>query len=93
MIQLYNNNICGGEKMDKDIKQMFELVLQKLENVEESQKNMEKRLDEIFSVAKAIEHSNTTHRAEIDNLTYKIAHTEGTVNKMGDVIIERKAIK
>lgn len=79
--------------MDKDIKQMFELVLQKLENVEESQKNMEKRLDEIFSVAKAIEHSNTTHRAEIDNLTYKIAHTEGTVNKMGDVIIERKAIK
>lgn len=93
MIQLYNNNICGGENMDKDIKQMFELVLQKLENVEESQKNMEKRLDEIFSVAKAIEHSNTTHRAEIDNLTYKIAHTEGTVNKMGDVIIERKAIK
>lgn len=72
--------------MDKETKQMFELIIKKLEN-------MEKRQDEIFSVVNAIENSNTIHKAEIDNLTYKIAHTEGTVNKIGDVIIESKAIK
>ena len=35
---------------------------------------MEKRQDEIFEVVKAIEHSNNTHKAEIDNLTYRIVH-------------------
>jgi uncharacterized protein YegJ (DUF2314 family) len=79
--------------MDKETKQMFELILQKLEKIDNRQENMEKRQDEIFSVVKAIEHSNNTHKAEIDNLTYKIAHTEGTINKIGDIIIERKAIK
>ncbi len=34
-----------------------------------------------------------THKAEIDNITYKIVHAEGTINKMGNVIAERRAIK
>ena len=80
--------------MDKDIKQMFELVLQKLDNMETRQESMEKSLssmekrqegmekrqdimekgmvslekgmvsmgkrqDEVFSVVKSIEHTET----------------------------------
>lgn len=61
--------------------------------MEKRQESMEKRQDEIFSVVKAIEHSNNTRKAEIDNITYEIAHTEGTINKIGDIITDRKAIK
>jgi len=93
--------------MDNETKKMFEMLMNKLDNMEEGQKeikesqkvmeerqkNMETRQDEIFSVVKAIEHSNTTHKAEIDNITYKVAHTEGTINKIGNVIIENRSIK
>lgn len=93
--------------MDNETKKMFEMLMKKLDTIEESQKemkesqkvmeerqkNMESRQDEIFSVVKAIEHSNTAHKAEIDNITYKVAHTEGTINKIGNIIIENRAIK
>jgi len=79
--------------MDSETKKMFEMLMKKLDNIQESQKNMEIRQDEIFSVVNAIEHSNTTHKAEIDNITYKVAHTEGTINKIGNVINESRAVK
>lgn len=79
--------------MDNETKKMFEMLMGKLNTISESQKNMEIRQDEIFSVVKSIEHSNTTHKAEIDNITYKIAHTEGTINKIGNVINESRAVK
>ena len=79
--------------MDNETKKMFEMLMGKLDTISESQKNMEIRQDEIFSVVKAIEHSNTTHKAEIDNISYKVAHTEGTINKIGNVINESRAVK
>lgn len=100
--------------MDNETKKMFEMLINKIDTISESQKNtgeslnsmgetlnsmderqkrMEIRQDEIFSVVKAIEHSNTAHKAEIDNITYKVAHTEGTINKIGNVIIESRAVK
>ena len=93
--------------MDIETKKMFEMFMKKLDNIEESQKemkesqketiesqkHMEIRQDEIFCVVKSIEHSNNTHKAEIDNITYKIAHTEGTINKIGDIILDRRLIK
>ncbi|MBU3179446.1 M domain protein [Clostridium estertheticum] len=79
--------------MDNETKKMFEMLMGKLDTISESQKNMEIRQDEIFSVVKAIEHSNTTHKAEIDNITFKIAHTEGTINNIGNVINESRAVK
>lgn len=107
IICLQYDDVNGGVKMDNETKQMFELIIKKLDNIEKQQENMGSRLEnvekqqesmdrhqnEIFSVVKAIEHSNNIHKAEIDNLTYKIAHTEGTINNIGDIIIERKAIK
>ncbi|MGH4118083.1 hypothetical protein [Clostridium sp.] len=62
--------------MDNETKKMFEILIKKLDTIEEnqkemyvSQKNMEIRQDEIFSVVNAIELSNTTHKAEIDNIS------------------------
>ena len=54
--------------MDNETKKMFEMLMVKLDTISESQKNMEIGQDEIFSIVKAIEHSNTTHKAEIDNI-------------------------
>jgi hypothetical protein len=79
--------------LDKETKQMFELILQKLDNMEKRQENMEKRQDEIYSVVKSIEHSNNVRKAEIDNLTYKVAHVEGTINGVGELIEKRRSIK
>ena len=70
--------------MDKETREMFELVLDKLES-------MEKRQDEIFGVVKAIEHSNNAHKAEIDNLTHRVAHVEGTVTGVAEFIQKRRA--
>ena len=72
---------------------MFEMLINKIDTISERLKSMEIRQDEIFSVVKAIEHSNTTRKAEIDNITHKLAHTEGTINKIGNVIIEGRAVK
>jgi hypothetical protein len=72
--------------MDTETKKMFEILIKKLDCIGTRQ-------DEIFSVVKAIEHSNNEHKAEIDNITYKISHTEGTINKIGNVIAESRALK
>lgn len=65
--------------MDNETKKMFEMLMKKLDTIEEnqkemkqSQKNIEIRQDEIFSVVKAIEHSNNTHKAEIDSINCKV---------------------
>lgn len=93
--------------MDNETKKMFEMLINRLDIISESQKsmderqksmietqkNMEVRQDEIYSVVKAIEHSNATRKAEIDNITHRLAHTEGTINKIGNVIIESRAVK
>jgi len=92
--------------MDTEIKQMFELILQKLDSIDKRQDRMEerfdsmdkrldgmgKRQDEIFSVVKSIEHSNNVRKAEIDNLTHKVAHVEGTISGIGEFIESRRAI-
>ena len=64
----------------------------RLDKMETRLDNMEIRQDEMFSIVKAIEHSNATHKAELDNMTHKLAHTEGIFNKIGNVIVESRAL-
>lgn len=78
-------------KAQEDIKKEQEGMKTSLEGIKISQKGIEKRQDEIFQVVKAVEHSNHTGKAEIDNLTHKVAHVEGTMNGLGDFIQKRKA--
>ncbi|WP_257786556.1 hypothetical protein [Clostridium estertheticum] len=40
-----------------------------------------------------MDNETTTHKSEIDNITFKIAHTEGTINNIGNVINESRAVK
>ena len=77
--------------MDNEIKQVLDLILNKLSNLEKGQRDLERRQDEIFQVVKAIEHSNTTRKAELDNLTHKVAYVEGTLNGVGEFLQNRKA--
>lgn len=79
--------------MDKETKQMFELMLNKLDEVNKRLDIMDTRQNEIYSMARSIEHSNNTHKAEIDNLNHKVAHNEGIINKIGDVINKSRSIK
>lgn len=108
-----NDIIIGKENflvvnsLDKEIRQMFEIIIGKLDGVDKRLDSMEKRLDnveksinyiqkrqdEIFLVAKSIEHSNDVRKAELDNLIYKVAHVEGTINGVGEFIESRRAIK
>ncbi|WP_291299705.1 hypothetical protein [Desulfosporosinus sp. BICA1-9] len=58
--------------MEKEIKEMLGLILNKLVGLESRMESrmdsLESRQDEIYLVVKAIEHNNQVHRAEIDNL-------------------------
>lgn len=94
--EIQKSMIESQKSMVEIQKSMVEIQKSMIENqngMEERQKNMEIRQDEIFSVVKAIEHSNTIQKAEIDNIIYKVAHTEGTINKIGNFIVESRAIK
>jgi len=71
--------------MEKEIKEMFGRILNKLDG-------LESRQDEIYLVVKAIEHNNLVNGAEIDNLKFKVSHMDGTINAVGNVITTRKAI-
>lgn len=71
--------------MEKELKEMLGLILNKLDG-------LESRQDEIYLVVKAIEHNNEVHGAEIDNLKFKVSHMDGTINAVGNVITTRKAI-
>ena len=89
----------GGETMEKELKEMLGLILNKMDGLESrmdrlesGMDRLESRQDEIYLVVKAIEHNNRVHGAEIDNLKFKVSHMEGTINAVGDVITTRKAI-
>lgn len=79
--------------MEKEIKEMLGLILNKIGGIESRLDRLESRQDEIYLVVKAIEHNNEVHGAEINNLQYTVHYIEGTFNGIGDVIITRKAIK
>lgn len=79
--------------MDKEIKEMFGLLLSRFDGLESRLDRLESRQDEIFLVVKAIEHNNLVHGAEIDSLKFKASHLEGTINAVGNVIATRKAIR
>lgn len=98
--------MCEVKRMDLEIKQMFGAIMQKLEtmdkrfdaidnrlsNLESRMTAVESRQDEIFNLAKAIEHSNSVHKSEIDNLNFKTSNIQGTIDGIGDLIVKRKAV-
>jgi len=78
--------------MDADTREMFGLILGKLDAMDKRLDAMETRQTEIFEVVKSIEHSNQVHKAEIDSLNIRTVHIEGTINAVGDAFNKRKAV-
>lgn len=83
----------GMDKRLDGMDKRFDGIDKRLDGMEKRLESVEKRQDEIYMVVKSIEHSNEVHKAEIDNMTYKIAHTEGTLVKIANVIMENRMIK
>lgn len=86
--------------MDKATKNMFELILGKLDGIgtrldalETGFQNMEKRQEEMYIIMKSIEHNNEIHKAEIDNIKVRTGYLEGTMNNIGEVINTRMVAK
>jgi len=55
-------------KMDKETKQMFELILTKLDSMDKRQEGMEKRQDEVYIMQRALEENAKVTRAEQDKM-------------------------
>ncbi len=75
--------------LKEELKKELDPIKMEQESMKKSLKSMERRQDEIFDVVKSIEHSNNTRKAEIDNLTHKVAHIEGTMSAVGELIQKR----
>jgi hypothetical protein len=50
--------------------------------------SMSKRQDEIYHIVKAIEHSNSVGRSELDGQNIKLSKVEGKLKKAAKIIIE-----
>lgn len=68
--------------MDKDVKQMFELILQKFDGIDVRLDGMEKRQEEMYLMQKSLEENIKATRAEQDKMTYTVAGLQGKVSKL-----------
>lgn len=66
--------------MDNEMKDMLNLILGKLSRLEEGQKKLEK------GQAKLEE-----GQAKQDSLEHRVAHIEGTINAVGEVLRQERA--
>jgi Mg2+/Co2+ transporter CorB len=80
------------EKNLKTLNTKFDVLTERVNTLSEDFNNMKIRQDEIYSIVSAIKHSNDEHKAEIDNLKYKVNKTDGTIEQIGDIINSRKAV-
>ena len=78
-------------RMDR-LESRFDGLESRMDRLESRMDRLESRQDEIYLIVNAIEHNNQVHRAEINNLQFKVDYVEGTINAIGDVITTRKAI-
>ena len=61
--------------MDKETKQMFELVLTKLDS-------MDKRQDEVYIMQRGLEENTKVTRAEQEKMMYILSDIQGKVTKL-----------
>ena len=68
--------------MDKETKQMFELILTKLDSMEEKQDSMDKRHDEMYIMQRGLEEHAKVTRAEQEKIMYILSDIQGKVTKL-----------
>lgn len=79
--------------MDKETKQMFELILSKLDSIEnrqesmdKRQENMENRQEEIYILQRTLEENVRVTRAEQEKMMYILADIQGKVTKLTEEV-------
>ena len=78
--------------MDKETKQMFELVLQKLEGIDKRQENMEKSQGEMYIMQRGLEENAKVTRAQQEKMGYTLADIQGIVTKLSVEVQEHESI-
>jgi len=76
--------------MDKEIKQMFELVLTKLESMDKRLDSMDKRQDEMYIMQRGLEENAKTTRAEQNKMIYILSDIQGKVTKLAGEVEEHE---
>ncbi|MGH4118060.1 hypothetical protein [Clostridium sp.] len=90
--------------MDKETKQMFELILSKLDNMEQKQDSMEqkqdsmeqkqdsmdKRQDEVYIMQRGLEENAKVTRAEQDKMMHILFDIQGKVTKLTGEVEEHE---
>ncbi|PRR83069.1 hypothetical protein [Clostridium vincentii] len=83
--------------MDKEIKQMFELVLTKLDSIgkkqdrmEEKQDSMDKRQDEMYIMQRGLEENAKVTRAQQEKMMYILSDIQGKVTKLTGEVEEHE---
>ena len=83
--------------MDKETKQMFELILTKLDNMEQKQDSMEqkqdsmdKRHDEVYVMQRGLEENAKVTRAEQDKMMHILSDIQGKVTKLSGEVEEHE---
>ena len=83
--------------MDKETKQMFELILTKLDSMEQKQDSMEqkqdsmdKRQDEVYIMQRGLEENAKVTRAEQDKMMHILSDIQGKVTKLTGEVEEHE---
>ena len=83
--------------MDKETKQMFELILSKLDSMEQKQDSMEqkqnsmdKRQDEVYIMQRGLEENAKVTRAEQDKMMHILSDIQGKVTKLTGEVEEHE---
>lgn len=72
--------------MDKETKQMFELVLEKLGGMENRLDGIENRQDEMYAMQRSLEENAKVTRAEQEKMMYVLADIQGKVTKLTEEV-------
>ncbi|UZW15736.1 hypothetical protein OSC52_07930 [Clostridium pasteurianum] len=92
--------------LDKETKQMFELVLKKLdsmekrfdsmetrqESMETGQESMQKRQDEMYLLFRSLEENVKVTRAEQEKATYILADMQGKITKSTEKVEDHEKV-
>ncbi len=76
--------------MDKETKQMFELILTKLDSMDKKQDNMNKRQDEVYIMQRALEENAKVTTAEQEKMMYILYDIQGKVTKLTEEVEEHE---
>ena len=78
--------------MDKESKQMFELILNKLDGMNQRFDGIDKRQDEMYVLLRGLEENAKVTRAEQEKMMYTIVDIQGKVTKLTEEVQEHDTV-